>query len=232
MKMTFKDIVKEQIPPQVIITIIFVAMLAGLYGVWSEETTGEIVLSAPVYGTAVIVDGKLAGESKSANEQMLYKYPAGVHTVIVSRGDFWPWTRDVILKAKETKTLHPFLVRKETKPAQIAPSVYDGNAISKNPEYAEALALIGDARIKEDIAPLLNETGIKNARAADYFPGRTDVLIVAVTDGIFAVETGTNTPRNFQPIYKGTEPTFVKTDNDVLIVKDGTSIYRIAGYDK
>ncbi|MFA6494301.1 MAG: hypothetical protein WCT49_04585, partial [Candidatus Paceibacterota bacterium] len=119
MQMTFKNIVKEQVPPQVIISIIFVAMLAIGYGVWSQETSGTIALSAPTYGTELYVDGQIAGVSKSAGEKMSYQYIEGKHSVIVSRGDFWPWTKDVTLSAKETETLRPLLVRKDVKPSLV-----------------------------------------------------------------------------------------------------------------
>lgn len=228
--MTLKNIVKEQIPPQVIISIIFVIMLAIGYGIWSEETNGTISFSAPIYGTEIYIDGKFVDVSKSAGEKMSYQYLEGKHSVIISRGDVWPWTKDIVLSAKTTETLHPFFIKKEIKPTEITPQVYNNGIISENPEYATALAFFNNAVIKEEIKAPLTSTKINDARSAEYFPGRTDVLLVAVQNGVFAVETGSTAPRNFMPIYKGTSPSFVKSDNGSLLVKDGTSIFLISGF--
>jgi hypothetical protein len=230
MQMTFKNIVKEQIPPQIIISIIFVLMLAIGYGIWSQETNGTISFSAPIYGMEMYVDGKFAGASKSAGEKMSYQYIEGKHSVIISRGDVWPWTKDIALQAKTTETLHPFFVKKEIKPTEITQTIYGNNTLSENPQYATAIALFENAIIKEEIKAPLSSTKINGARSAEYFPGRNDVLLVAVNDGVFAVETGSTTPRNFMPIYKGTAPSFITSDNGSLLVKDGTSVFLISGF--
>ena len=74
MKMTFKELIKEQMPPQAIITIIFVAILAIGYGIWSQETNGTISLTAPAYGTEMYVDGTLEGTAKTAGDKMSYQF--------------------------------------------------------------------------------------------------------------------------------------------------------------
>ena len=231
--MTFKELVKEQMPPQAIITIIFVAILAIGYGVWSEETNGTISLTAPAYGTQLYVDTILAGTAKTAGEKMSYQFSEGKHSVVISRGGFWPWERDFSLSSKSTETLNPFFVRQEAKPSVIAPIEYDNGTMSANPEYTDALAKFDDISVRQEFLPLLATTKIANARSAEYFPGRTDVLLVAVNDGIFAVETGTSTtPRNFETVYKGTSPVFVMSDNNTLLIKDGTSIFQMVGYEQ
>lgn len=230
MQMTLKNIVKEQIPPQVIISIIFVLMLAIGYGIWSQETNGTISFSSLASGTEMYVDGKFAGASKSTGEKMSYQYLEGKHSVIISRGDVWPWTKNITLQAKTTETLQPFFIKKEIKPTEITQKVYTNGIISDNPEYLHALAFFNNASIKEEIKSSLASTKINGARSAEYFSGRTDVLLVAVNDGVFAVETGLSTPRNFMPIYKGTSPSFVKSDNDSLLIKDGTSIFLITEF--
>jgi hypothetical protein len=231
MQMTFKDIVKEQVPPQVIITIIFVVMLAIGYGIWTGETTGNISLTAPLYGTELVVDEQVAGVSKNAGEKLSYSFPEGKHTVIVARGGFLPWTKDITVKAKETTELHPFLVRQDIKPTEIAQNVYDGGTITINTEYSDALSLFDTASTKPELSSLIAETKIKDVRSADYYPGRTDVLLIAAQNGVFAVETGSTTPRNFEPVYQGKEPTFVLSGGSI-IVKEGTTLYRIVGFDR
>jgi hypothetical protein len=230
MQMTLKNIIKEQIPPEVIISIIFVLMLAIGYGIWSQETNGTISFFAPTYGTEIYVDGKFAGISKSAGEKMSYQYLEGKHSVIISRRDVWPWTKDITLQPKTIQTLRPFFIKKEIKPTEITQKIYRDGIISDNPKYAEALAFFNNSVIKDEIKFPLLSTKINGARTAEYLSGRTDVLLVAVNDGIFAVETGSSTPRNFMPIYKGTSPSFIKSDNGSLLVKDGASIFFISGF--
>jgi hypothetical protein len=214
------------------ITVIFVVMLAIGYGIWSEETSGTIVLFAPVYGTEMFVDGKLAGLSEEAGQKMSYNYSEGKHSVIVSHEGFWPWKKDLSLAAKTTITLKPFIVRKEVKPSEIPRSSYDAGTMTINQDYTDAMTKFNDLSIKEEFKKPLLSTGIGKARSVDYYPGRTDVLLVAVNNGIFAVETGTTTPRNFEPVFEGKEPVFIKDDNNVLIIKDGDSLYRLFGFEK
>lgn len=63
-------------------------------------------------------------------------------------------------------------------------------------------------------------SAIKNA---DFFPGRRDLLIVAVQNGVFALEIDGRGGQISQPIYKGKDPTFAVFPNEkkVYIVDDG-----------
>lgn len=228
MQLTFKELVKEQVPPQAIITAAFVVMLTVGYGVWTSETSGSFTVTAPLYSTEVYVDSGRAGALQTPGEKMTFDYPAGEHTVIVSRGGYWPWKKDLNIIAKKTVSLDPFLVQQDIKP-EIIPqfSVVDGTA-TEDPAYMGALALFSDLKIANDLLPLISATALKDVRAADYFPGRKDVLLVAVQNGIFAVDAVQNDPRNFQPIYQGNSPVFIKTADGMLLIKDGDSLFRIA----
>ncbi|MFH1730000.1 MAG: carboxypeptidase-like regulatory domain-containing protein [Pseudomonadota bacterium] len=61
-------------------------------------------------------------------------------------------------------------------------------------------------------------------RNVDFFPGRRDVIIVAVQNGIFAIEIDGRGGRTLQPIYKGREPIFTiyKTDPSVYVIDENT----------
>ncbi|MCX6738580.1 MAG: PEGA domain-containing protein [Candidatus Parcubacteria bacterium] len=228
MQRTFKELIKEQVPPQIIITAAFVVMLTIGYGVWSDETSGTITIASPLYGTEVFVDNGRAGIIKTAGEKETYQYPAGKHTVVIARGGYWPWKKDLNITPKQTVVLNPFLVRQEIKPEVIPQfSVAEGVA-TESEEYLNVLALFDDISIPTDIVPIISSISLQGVRTADYYPGRKDVLLVAVQDGIFAIDAVQNDPRNFQPIYEGTSPVFVKTANDVLFIKDGGSLFRVS----
>jgi len=228
MQLTFKELIKEQVPPQVIVTAAFVIMLTIGYGAWSEETSGSFTVTAPLYSTEVFVDTGRAGTLKTPGQKMTFNYPAGKHTVIVSRGGYWPWKKDLNIAAKQTVVIAPFLIRQEIKPEEIPQyTLSSDGVISQSPEYADVLALFTGLKIADEIVPLVSATSLKDVRSADYYPGRKDVLLVAVQNGIFAVDAAQNDPRNFQPIYKGNSPLFVKTANNTLFIKDGDSLFRI-----
>jgi hypothetical protein len=229
MQLTFKELIKEQVPPQVIVVAAFVVMLAIGYGIWSSETSGDFTVTAPLYATDIFVDNGKAATLKNPGDKMTFTYPAGKHIVIVSRGGYWPWKKDLNIVAKQNIALSPFLVEQEINPEKITQLSFSDNVITLSEEYSDALALFKNLSISDEMLPLVAATNLKDVRAADYFPGRKDVLLVAVKDGIFAIDAVQKDPRNFQPVYKGTSPVFVKTANDVLLVKDGDSIFRIAG---
>ncbi|MFA5830654.1 MAG: hypothetical protein WC878_02375 [Candidatus Paceibacterota bacterium] len=229
MKLTLKELVKEQVPPQAIIVAAFVAMCVIGYGIWSSETSGSFTVTAPLYSTEVFVDTTHAGTLKNPGDTMTFTYASGRHTVIVSRAGYVPWQKNLDIVPKQTVALSPFLVREEIAPEQITPMSFSNGTISINADYAEAAALFSKLSIANDIVPLVASTSIKDVRSADYYPGRKDVLLIAARDGIFAVDAIQNDPRNFQPVYKGTSPIFVKTANGVIFIKDGDDIFRIAG---
>ncbi|MBU2109891.1 DUF3324 domain-containing protein [Patescibacteria group bacterium] len=61
-------------------------------------------------------------------------------------------------------------------------------------------------------------------RSADFLPGRRDVIIVAVQNGVFAIEIDDSGGRMLQPIYKGKEPIFTiyKNDSSIYILDEKT----------
>ncbi|HEY4510539.1 MAG TPA: PEGA domain-containing protein [Candidatus Paceibacterota bacterium] len=51
-------------------------------------------------------------------------------------------------------------------------------------------------------------------RTMDFFPGRKDVIIVALQNAIYAVEIDKRGGQMLQPIYKGKKPVFIVRGND------------------
>lgn len=60
-----------------------------------------------------------------------------------------------------------------------------------------------------------------------YLPGRNDVWIVLVPDGIYAVEVDGRTARNIQKIYEEKNVDFRLTKNDRLLVKQDKEIFEV-----
>jgi len=61
----------------------------------------------------------------------------------------------------------------------------------------------------------------------DYFPGRNDVWIILVENGIYAVEVDGRSQRNIQKIYEGKDLDFRLTGGDQLIIQEGSKLFEI-----
>jgi hypothetical protein len=59
---------------------------------------------------------------------------------------------------------------------------------------------------------------IKNSA---FFPGRDDIIIVAIENGVFALEIDGRGTRNFQPIYKGKSPVFTRLGDNIYVLDQG-----------
>ncbi len=60
----------------------------------------------------------------------------------------------------------------------------------------------------------------------EYMPDRSDVLLVLVRDGLYAVEVDDRSERNIQPVYLEKDIDF-RTDRDRLFIKDGESYFEL-----
>ncbi|MDP3735538.1 MAG: hypothetical protein Q8R39_03875 [bacterium] len=69
----------------------------------------------------------------------------------------------------------------------------------------------------------------KPPRALAFAPGRDDVLLIAIGKGVYALEITAAPERNFQSIYFGESPRFVRsnTDTATLYIGDGPKIFSI-----
>lgn len=82
----------------------------------------------------------------------------------------------------------------------------------------------GAERVCESVITLDWQQDIKRF---EYLPGRDDVWMVLVSDGIFAVEVDGRTERNIQKIVSGKNLDFRLTENDGLIIKEGSRYFEI-----
>lgn len=66
----------------------------------------------------------------------------------------------------------------------------------------------------------------KKIRNFEFYPGRSDALIAAYDNGIWAIEIDGRGGRNIQPIYKGSEPEFIISNNfdDIFVLDAGNLI--------
>ncbi len=77
----------------------------------------------------------------------------------------------------------------------------------------------------ESTVLVFNSTG--PIKSFDFYPKREDVVLMALSNGVFAIEIDVRKNQNFQPIYKGVDPYFI-INNSVLYIKDNEDILEIS----
>lgn len=229
MQRTFKEIVREQIPPQVFMVIALVIILITGYCVWLSIGTGYISLTVPLYHAEIYIDRSLVATTDQANQKMVFSFPEGRHDIIVSRSDYWPWTQTVELKKGVNPTLFPFLVPQKPDTVHLPAYVFDGADTTFDKEYLAKMEVFSNLAVPESVVPILPTTTIRDIRYADFYPGRTDVLIIAAGTKVFALDVVNTNPRNYEPIFEGVSPIFFKDTDNSLFIKDGDSLYHVTG---
>jgi len=72
-------------------------------------------------------------------------------------------------------------------------------------------------------APIIVFQSSVPIRSIDFYPLRDDAIILALDNGIYAVEIDNRTYQNFYPIFRGQAPDF-RVDDDVVYIKDTSYI--------
>lgn len=67
-------------------------------------------------------------------------------------------------------------------------------------------------------------TSSANFKNLDFYNDRNDVFIVSFGTGIFAIEADKEGIQNFQPIFEGHAPEFVKNDSNSIYILDNNSL--------
>ncbi len=64
-------------------------------------------------------------------------------------------------------------------------------------------------------------------RDLSFLPSRNDVALLAIQNGVFALELDNRGTQNFQPVYRGTRPRFIVKDG-VPYIKDGLALVSLS----
>ncbi len=229
MQRTLREIIEEQVPAKVLLAAAAgIALFAG-YGLWTTTDTGTLAIEfsdSSLRGASVFVDRHVAGIFKKSQESLRLSESPGKHSVIVSKEGYFPWTQDIEIKKHETTELHPFLIPQRI-PIESISRFLSSDKTNIDPNYANIAALFENLKTSNEIQPLVEATRISGVSYADYLPGRTDVILVAVPAGIFAVGVEKDDHPNFQPFYKTQNALFAKAKDGTLYIKDGDSIFRV-----
>jgi len=61
----------------------------------------------------------------------------------------------------------------------------------------------------------------------DFYPGREDIVLIAIQNGIYVIEIDARKFQNFQPVYKGVDPYFA-VSGSTLYIKDTGNLFKLA----
>lgn len=156
-----------------------------------------------------------------------FKLRKGEHNIILSKEGYWPWAKDINIIKKENIEITPFFV----------PQNSSGVLIGENDsEYYKLLSLFNKNLISTEVFEKITNSVIKTQiKAIDFYKDRTDVVLVAVNEGVYALEINeqninqidNSINQNLQPIYKGNDPLFVKNDNNSLYILDNNNLMMV-----
>ncbi len=199
--------------------VLILAVAVFLIFFYIENTKGFVKIDSSVQtdGLKVFVDN-----STETIKDSQISVKEGHHILLISKENYWPWVKEIDISKKQIIDIDPFFVPKET----------SGYIITKtHPEYNNILLKFWQKTHidwdKNEYTPDIIKNFETDIRASDFYKDRNDVIIVAVQNGIYALEINSSSTPNFQPIYKGNEPTFVKKDDNTLYVKDGNNLMEV-----
>lgn len=192
----------------------------------NSRNKGTLTVSPNQSGVGVYDLGKKLGSTNFLNKEVETTLAPGIHDIIAEKDDHYPWTRKLQVEAGEKYVLEPFLLPTTPNLQGVPLFVKDGEEDIANPEYQEVLKLFMNIPPPTDeLMSRIKESGLMAVKNATLFPERDDVAIFASGKGVYAMELGDVKPRNFQPLYEGTDPYFVAVFDSVLYIKDGDVIY-------
>ena len=67
---------------------------------------------------------------------------------------------------------------------------------------------------------------VEPVKSLSFYPGREDVVLIAISNGIFAIEIDARKNQNFQPVYKGIDPYFI-IDDGTIYIKDNDTLLKL-----
>ena len=201
---------------------IMVILLIWIFrdSIFGASDKGRIVIDKIDGSAIVFVDSE---ESKRINEEKenisLKRLDIGFHSVLISRDGFWPWMKEVEIKARDNIILSPFFVFSNTTGFIVTES---------NPEYSNLIARFDSVSLPDfenkkvspdrsvaiwvDGSTLFTEWLLDEADRPEYFCNEFGCHNVLVSLGVGA-------PIRNVDFYKGR--------GDVFIVSFGNGVFAL-----
>ncbi len=194
--------------------IIILVVVLGVF--YRNDQYGTLQIESLDENLIIFIDNQRKTAKQDINPQ--FELKSGEHTVVISKDRFWPWIKEIEIKKEKSTKIQPFFIPQNT----------SGLLIGKeDSEYTQITSLFQKNLISDeaysDISDV-NQTLKTSITAIDFYKNRKDVVIISSGDGIYALEIGSENIQNFQPIYKGINPIFVKKDSSSIYVLDNDNL--------
>ncbi len=246
---------------------------------WTLSPTGGILLSVPISGADIFINGKLSEQSAFLRHTILIQNLTDeVHLVEVKKDGYFTWTKHLPVVDSLVTEASPFLILKEGVLEEI-PKVLEVSSSSApivSPDFTAVQDLFAKkiatstSDIFQDLVEKSNfvyqgnlglwsegnkifaawrggvdatpsffcKSDVCSATTTvfqsafpltrlDFYPGRSDGMIIALRDGVYVVELDTRDPQNVFPLMKGSNLDFRIDDNNVLYIKNGVKFYKV-----
>ncbi|MCK5286095.1 MAG: hypothetical protein KAJ58_02630 [Candidatus Pacebacteria bacterium] len=198
--------------------VLILILGALLYSNYNKKQNGFLQINSLDETLVIYIDNNEETSKNDINPE--FKIKKGIHSVIVYKEGHWPWTKEVEILGEETLEINPFFISQNT----------SGFIIEKaDSEYWNILAMFRKNLISEEALNTISSIEIKDQiTAIDFYKNREDVVLMALTDGIYALGVDYKTEQNLQPIYKGKSPSFVKKDDNNIYILDNNNLMEVS----
>lgn len=217
----------------------------------------SLVISPYTQGTELYVDGKRILEAEMVDDVITMVIPAGLHEITVSRTGYFPWQKQIDVESGERVVVGPYNIPEATNGSVLAPtdteyaSAVQLLAKSTTVPSEEKPVLSRDGSISAFVRDQSLVARVQSGTPPQYFcsascesekdvaalsadvrglaflPGRNNVLLMAVQDGIFAIELDTRGMQNFQVLYRGIRPTFAVSPEGLVYIREENTIFKV-----
>ncbi len=209
---------KQEKSPLFLISLLILILVGIGYLYYDKNHMGFFQIISLDQTLVVYIDNI---ERKSKNDiNPEFKIKKGMHNIIISKDNYWPWTKEIEISSQEKLEINPFFVPLNTSGFLIGP---------EDPEYKVILDNFKENLISIEALDKISTIEIKSqVKAIDFYKDREDVILMALAEGVYALGIDYETEQNLQPIYKGKDPVFVKKDDNSIYVLDNGNLMEVS----
>ena len=188
--------------------------MIGLF--YRQNQYGNLQINTLDENLSIFIDNKKEKSEQDINPN--FKLKSGEHSIIISKDNFWPWIKNIEIERKKAVEINPFFVPQNTRGLLIGE--IDSEYASIMSQFEKNLILT------EAFDKIINDNSELKSKitAIDFYKNRKDVVLIAMPDGIYALEIENENIQNLQPIYKGKNPVFAKKDNNSIYILDNGNL--------
>lgn len=226
----------------VLMIVLFVLYQEGNLGFsnWKIVKTGSLEIVLPENNVKIFINEIEKNITNPRELNILFKkVPVGLNSVLISKNGYWPWMKKIEISEGKKTIIYPFLteilqeditaIDKESnlykdiknKIENLFIPTKDHKLVSTN---AGASLWVYNKTIffqKIDSGEVVEVfTGTNQITGVDFYKDRDDVILFSTGNYIYVIETSIKNNQNFQPLFQGENPKFIKKDNQNIYILD------------